>query len=109
MRLETESLDLMKGLAVRGLGMDFLNHFGIEREIQSQELVHIPLKPVIASLLGLYVRVTRTLPQALNTFVRVGAMKSLDGKPKKPDQGAAFFASHCSPNYAIHRSEHSLN
>jgi DNA-binding transcriptional LysR family regulator len=72
-RLETESLDLMKGLAVRGLGVGFLNRFGIEREIQSQELVHIPLKPVIASHLGVYVRVTRTLPPALDAFVRVAA------------------------------------
>jgi DNA-binding transcriptional LysR family regulator len=70
-RLETESLDLMKGLAARGLGIGFLNRFGIEREIQNRELVHLPLKPTIASHLGVYVRVARTLPPALDAFVRV--------------------------------------
>lgn len=71
MRLETASLDLMKGLAARGLGVAFLNRFGIERELAQRELVHLPLRPQIVSLLGVYVRVERTLPPALGAFVEV--------------------------------------
>ena len=72
-RLETASLDLMKGLAARGLGVAFLTRFGIEREIGLGELVHLPLRPAITSHLGIYVRVARTLPPALDAFVRVAA------------------------------------
>lgn len=72
-RLETESLDLMKGLASRGLGVAFLNRFGVEREVRHGELVHLPLKPAIANHLGVYVRVSRMLPPALDAFVRVVA------------------------------------
>ncbi len=72
-RLETASLDLMKGLAARGLGVAFLNRFGIEREIRGGELAHLPLRPAITSHLGIYVRVARTLPPALDAFARVAA------------------------------------
>jgi DNA-binding transcriptional LysR family regulator len=74
-RLETASLDLMKGLAARGLGVAFLNRFGIERELTQGELVHLPLRPRITSHLGVYVRVERALPPALDAFVRVAAQE----------------------------------
>jgi DNA-binding transcriptional LysR family regulator len=72
-QLETASLDLMKGLALRGLGVAFLNRFGIERELAEGTLVHVPLKPAIDCHLGVYVRVERTLPPALDAFARVVA------------------------------------
>jgi DNA-binding transcriptional LysR family regulator len=73
LQLETASLDLMKGLALRGLGVAFLNRFGIERELAEGTLVHVPLKPAIDCHLGVYVRVERTLPPALDAFARVVA------------------------------------
>ena len=72
-RLQTASLDLMKGLALRGLGVAFLNRFGIERELAEGTLVHVPLKSAIDCHLGVYVRVERALPPALDAFVRVVA------------------------------------
>jgi DNA-binding transcriptional LysR family regulator len=78
-QLETASLELMKGLALRGLGVAFLNRFGIERELAEGTLVHIPMKPAIDCHLGVYVRVERTLPPALDAFARVVA-QSLDDR-----------------------------
>jgi DNA-binding transcriptional LysR family regulator len=72
-RLESASLDLMKGMAVRGLGVAFLNRFGIEQEIARADLVHVPLEPAILSYLGVYVRVDRALPPAIDAFARVAA------------------------------------
>lgn len=84
--LETGSLDLMKGLAMRGLGIAFLNRFGIEPELAPGTLRHIPLKPRIVSHLGAYVRAERALPPALDAFVRVVADEiaeraALEGSP----------------------------
>ena len=53
----------------------FLNRFGIERELAQGELVHLPLRPLITSHLGVYVRVERALPPALDAFVRVAAQE----------------------------------
>jgi DNA-binding transcriptional LysR family regulator len=72
-RLQSGSLDLMKALAARGMGVTFLNRFGIERELEQRELAHIPLRPAIVNHLGVYVRVERMLPPALDAFVRVAA------------------------------------
>jgi DNA-binding transcriptional LysR family regulator len=58
---------------LRGLGVAFLNRFGIERELAEGTLVHVPLKPAIDCHLGVYVRVERALPPALDAFVRVVA------------------------------------
>ncbi|MGV3634599.1 MAG: LysR family transcriptional regulator [Pseudorhodoplanes sp.] len=71
--LETGSLDLMRGLALRGLGIAFLNRFGVERELADGTLRHIPLKPAIANQLGAYVRAERALPPALDAVIRVVA------------------------------------
>jgi DNA-binding transcriptional LysR family regulator len=71
--LETGSLDLMRGLALRGLGVAFLNRFGVERELADGTLRHIPLKPAIGNQLGAYVRAERALPPALDAFVRIVA------------------------------------
>lgn len=71
--LETGSLDLMRGLALRGLGIAFLNRFGVEKEIEQGTLRHIPLRPAAASQLGAYVRAERALPPALDAFARIVA------------------------------------
>ncbi|MGE0035981.1 MAG: LysR family transcriptional regulator [Xanthobacteraceae bacterium] len=71
--LESASLDLMKGLALRNLGIAFLNRFGIEREVEEGTLRHVRLKPNIACSLGAYVRAERALPPALDAFARVVA------------------------------------
>ncbi|MGE3987315.1 LysR family transcriptional regulator [Pseudorhodoplanes sp.] len=71
--LETGSLDLMKGLALRGLGIGFLNRFGIEKEVGEGALRHVPLRPAISNQLGAYVRAERALPPALDAFARVAA------------------------------------
>jgi len=71
--LETGSLDLMKGLALRGLGIAFLNRFGVEKEVSEGTLRHVPLKPAIGNQLGAYVRAERALPPALDAFARVAA------------------------------------
>jgi DNA-binding transcriptional LysR family regulator len=72
-RLESASLDLMKGMAARGLGVAFLNRFGIEHELARGDLVHVPLRPAIKSYLGVYVRADRALPPAIDAFARVAA------------------------------------
>jgi DNA-binding transcriptional LysR family regulator len=71
--LETGSLDLMRGLALRGLGIAFLNRFGVERELADGTLRHIPLKPAIGNQLGAYVRAERALPPALDAAIRIVA------------------------------------
>jgi DNA-binding transcriptional LysR family regulator len=69
--LETGSLDLMRGLALRGLGIAFLNRFGVERELADGTLRHIPLKPAVGNQLGAYVRAERALPPALDAVIRI--------------------------------------
>lgn len=71
--VETESLELMKELAARGIGIAFVNAFGIERDLQTGRLRHIPLRGAPPSDLGAYVRAGRALPPALDAFTRVVA------------------------------------
>lgn len=71
--VETESLELMKELAARGIGIAFVNAFGIERDLQAGRLRHIPLRGAPPSDLGAYVRAGRALPPALDAFTRVVA------------------------------------
>lgn len=76
--LETGSLDLMRGLALLGLGIAFLNRFGVEKEIEEGTLRHIPLRPAANSQLGAYVRAERALPPALDAFARIVADEIAD-------------------------------
>lgn len=66
--LETGSFELMKRIALQGRGIAFVNRFGIEDELARRRLVHIPLKEVAPSLLGVYVRARRSLPPAVTAF-----------------------------------------
>lgn len=71
--LETGSFELMKELAARGVGIAFVNRFGIERELKQGLLSHIRLKGQSPSNLGVYVRAGRSLPPALDAFTRIAA------------------------------------
>lgn len=73
--LETASIELMKQLAVRGLGVAFQTRLGLEREIRQGELVHLPLRGAgdLVSELGVYARAGRALPPALDAFIRIAS------------------------------------
>ena len=71
--VETESLELMKELAARGVGVAFVNGFGIERDLEAGRLRHLPLRGVPPSNLGVYVRAGRALSPALDAFTRIVA------------------------------------
>ena len=69
-RFETGSYEMMKQMALQGRGLVFSNRFGIEEELERGQLVHRPLKDAAPSLLGVYVRVRRSLPPAVEAFCR---------------------------------------
>jgi DNA-binding transcriptional LysR family regulator len=71
--VSTESLELMKELARRGVGVAFVNGFGIERELRAGQLRHLPLRGAPPSDLGAYVRAGRVLPPAVDAFAQVVA------------------------------------
>ncbi len=73
--LESGSIELIKRLAARGLGVGFQTRLGIEREREAGELVHVPLKAAarVTSELGVYARARRALPPALDAFIRLVA------------------------------------
>ncbi|TCP04965.1 LysR family transcriptional regulator [Caldimonas thermodepolymerans] len=70
--LESASIELAKTLAIRGVGVAFQTRIGIEREVADGLLVHLPLKAPgrLLTELGVYVRAGRTLPPALDAFIR---------------------------------------
>lgn len=71
--LETSSFELMKRMALQGQGLAFVNRFGIEDELTKRRLVHLPLKDVSPSLLGVYVRARRSLPSAVTALCQYAA------------------------------------
>lgn len=71
--LETASLDLGKRLAQQGLGVAFQSRWGLEQEMASGQLVHVPLHspaPLWCEL-GVYVRAGRSLPPAVTALVHL--------------------------------------
>jgi DNA-binding transcriptional LysR family regulator len=69
----TDSVELMKSLSMRGLGVSFLTRLGIEYERRHGLLAFVPLAapgPVWCDL-GIYVRAGRALPPALDAFIRM--------------------------------------
>jgi DNA-binding transcriptional LysR family regulator len=71
--VEANSVELMKNLAERDLGIAFMSRIGLEREIGAGTLVHVPLEdrgPVFTEL-GLYMRANASLPVAVDAFVQV--------------------------------------
>jgi DNA-binding transcriptional LysR family regulator len=69
--IETSSLELMKKLALRGLGITFQSVFGFEDEIAANRLVHIPVAhdgPIFRDL-SIQVRHGRLLSAATQAFI----------------------------------------
>ncbi len=73
--LETASIELAKTMAARGIGVAFQTRIGLERDIREGRLVHVPLKAQtrLTNELGVYVRSGRTLPPAVDAFIRIVA------------------------------------
>ena len=70
-RLEADSLEVMKQLVLRGLGIAFTANLGLGDDIENDRLKHIPLKHGGQELygeLGLYTQKQRVLPAAGQTF-----------------------------------------
>ena len=71
--IETSSLELMKNLALRGLGVTFQTMFGFEEELAAGRLVHIPIShngPVVRDL-SLQIRKGRALSAAVRAFINI--------------------------------------
>lgn len=72
-RCEAGSIELMKQLVLRGLGVAFMTRIGLEAELETGRLVHVPLEqnraPVFSEL-GLYARADPALPIAADAFAR---------------------------------------
>lgn len=71
--VETDSVELAKRLVLRGVGIAFQTRIGIEDELSSGRLVHIPLlyrKPIMSDL-GLYARNQRALPVAVDLLAQM--------------------------------------
>ena len=80
--LETGSFELMRQIALQGRALVFVNRFGIEDELLTRRLVHVPLKDAAPSLLGIYVRARRSLPAAVEAFCEMAVehMQGLAGR-----------------------------
>lgn len=68
---QTDSIELMKNLAMRGLGIAFQTRLGLEYESTHDLLVHVPLlaPAPVRSDLGIYVRAGRSMPAVLDAFI----------------------------------------
>ncbi|WP_028239775.1 LysR family transcriptional regulator [Stutzerimonas azotifigens] len=87
--LESASVELAKSMALRGVGIAFQTRIGIEQELQDGRLVHVPLTaagPVVSEL-GVYVRSGRSLPAALDAFIRVVAEELARRESGEPTLG----------------------
>jgi DNA-binding transcriptional LysR family regulator len=70
-RAEVNSLELMRNLTLELNAISFQGSIGLETELASSRLVHVPLygSGALVTDLGVYVREGRTLPLALEAFV----------------------------------------
>ncbi|MCS6767021.1 MAG: LysR family transcriptional regulator [Candidatus Protistobacter heckmanni] len=71
--IETGSIQLMKNLALRGVGVAFHTRVGMEAEVKEGTMRFIPLrtpKPV-NTVLGAYIRDGRTLPPAIDMLIHL--------------------------------------
>jgi DNA-binding transcriptional LysR family regulator len=72
-RYEAGSIELMKQLALRGLGVALMTRVGVEAELDAGRLVHVPLRHgrrSVVSELWLFTRAASALPIAAETFVQ---------------------------------------
>ncbi|HUA25009.1 MAG TPA: LysR family transcriptional regulator [Steroidobacteraceae bacterium] len=77
--IEANSIELMKNLAHRNLGISFMSRLGLEDAINKKVLVHVPLEdsgPVYTEL-GLYMRSNAGLPAAVDAFVQIATTEML--------------------------------
>jgi len=72
-RCEAGSVELIKQVVMRGLGIAFMTRVGLESELGSGRLVHVPLqhggRPLFSEL-GLYARASPGLPAAADAFAQ---------------------------------------
>jgi len=67
-QFEAGSVEMMKQLVLRGMGVAFMTRVGVEQALQRGELVHVPLhhqRGPVFSELGLYARADTSLPIAV--------------------------------------------
>lgn len=71
--IRSSSIELMRELAERGVGLAFQTRIGLERAVREGRLVHVPIEAggPIWSDLGVYVRAGRALPATLDLALRV--------------------------------------
>src|SRR5271170_1763109 len=71
--IRSSSIEFMRELAMRDIGLSFQTRIGIERQIADGRLIHVPLEAngPIWSDLGVYVRSGRALPSALDLFLQI--------------------------------------
>jgi DNA-binding transcriptional LysR family regulator len=71
--VRSSSIELMRELAERGIGIAFQTRVGLERSIRDGRLMHIPLDAggPIWSDLGVYVRGGRALPATLDIVLHI--------------------------------------
>jgi DNA-binding transcriptional LysR family regulator len=72
-QVELSSVELARQLTLRGQGIAFVTRIGIERELEAGTLAFVPLTSngPIVSHLGVYVRLARRLPPAVDAFTRL--------------------------------------
>ncbi|HEY8612569.1 MAG TPA: LysR family transcriptional regulator [Roseomonas sp.] len=88
-RYEAGSVELMKQMVLRGLGIAFMTRVGLEAELEAGRLAHVPLRQgraPIHSDLGLYARAEAVLPAAASGFAQhlSEAMGRLHGPTHSP-------------------------
>jgi len=68
---EVSSLELMRNLTIRLGAISFQSRIGLEAELASGALVHVPLQGagMLTTELGVYLREGRALPVALDAFI----------------------------------------
>jgi DNA-binding transcriptional LysR family regulator len=78
--IQSSSIELMRELAERGIGIAFQTRVGLERNIGEGRLVHVPLDAggPIWSDLGVYVRGGRALPATLDLVLHILAEELRD-------------------------------
>ncbi|MDM0046173.1 LysR family transcriptional regulator [Variovorax dokdonensis] len=70
--LRTGSIELMKVLAATGAGVAFQTRIGMDADLAQKKLVFLPLRAPgkLYSEVGIYVRAGRSLPPAVDAFLR---------------------------------------
>jgi DNA-binding transcriptional LysR family regulator len=95
-RYEAGSIELMKQLVLRGLGVALMTSVGVEAELDAGRLVHVPLRHgrgTVRSELWLFTRAASALPIAAEAFVQqvktAMAESAAGGKASPPADGAS--------------------